>query len=432
MKRQQIAQIVYYFCQWLWLFIPYISSKDGWKKTGIRLLLSIGTVLLLALLSLKLTVYLQEFNDLLNASLFSNFYIGYYKIKEYVLSTVTIVLEFCIVLLYFRISEGEEWKDSLYQAGMNRMFAGSAEMARLFITYTFFDFHEYLYRLPDPVLYYIPLSTVITGIVLLMLLERNEFRLESKDRDALTWIVLFFAYCVAKLIPVFKDNTDYMLGLTNAVLPVLFIYLLKNRIMLTQYKYREAGIKKQIAILDGELGAIHGYTEQISETRHTLLHHMNNLQKFIEQEDTKGAEIYIHSIMNEYSREEINYCENVYVNAVLNYYADRYPEVSLDVKATIGSDCMIRPMDIGLLVFVIMEEAVTEGNKAINLRIAQIEDTVVITFKDIAIQYNQSEQLKTEDLLPEYDIFYNHDPAKKTIVISMNQRSAETAVLQTA
>ena len=93
---------------------------------------------------------------------------------------------------------------------------------------------------------------------------------------------------------------------------------------------------------------------------------------------------------------------------------------------------MIRPMDIGLLVFVIMEEAVTEGNKAINLRIAQIEDTVVITFKDIAIQYNQSEQLKTEDLLPEYDIFYNHDPAKKTIVISMNQRSAETAVLQTA
>ena len=57
-------------------------------------------------------------------------------------------------------------------------------------------------------------------------------------------------------------------------------------------------------VLENELGVIHGYTEQISEARHTLLHHMNNLQKFMEQEDKKGAEIYIHSIMNEYGKEE--------------------------------------------------------------------------------------------------------------------------------
>ena len=432
MNRKTVAAIVFYICQWLWLFIPYISRKDGWKKTGIRFLLSIVTVLILVFYSLKLTAYLQKLNDLFNAWLFSNWFISYYKIKDYILSTVSVILEFCIVWLYFKFAESEGWADSLYHAGMNRLFAASAEMARLFITYTFFDFHEYLYRLPDPVLYYIPIGTAVIGMILFMHIRKDEFRLERKDMNAVTGIVLYFAYCVTKLIPVFKENTDQLLGVTNAILPALSVYLLKNRIMLTQYRYREANIQKQISILDGELGVIHGYTEQISETRHTLLHHMNNLQKFIKQEDTKGAEIYIHSIMNEYSREVINYSDNVYVNGILNHYEEKYPQIKLNVRATIGEDCRIRPMDIGLLVFAFMEEAVKEGNTTINLSIVQIEDTVVITFRDIAIQNNQTEYIKAEELLPEYDIFYNYDPDMKTIVISMNNTSPETAVLQNA
>ena len=197
-----------------------------------------------------------------------------------------------------------------------------------------------------------------------------------------------------------SGNTEF--AILSILIPFLWVHFVNGLSAVSQYRRKESEILRIKTVLENELGAIHGYTEQISETRHTLLHHMNNLQKFIEQEDTKGAEIYIHSIMNEYSREEINYCENVYVNAVLNYYADRYPEVSLDVKATIGSDCMIRPMDIGLLVFVIMEEAVTEGNKAINLRIAQIEDTVVITFKNIDIKLSDTDQLMIKHILSKY------------------------------
>lgn len=134
---------------------------------------------------------------------------------------------------------------------------------------------------------------------------------------------------------------------------------------------RIAALKEQIAVYEEN-------SRNLTKCQHDMRHHNRILHEFIQEQDLKGADSYLHQIEKQLEQTTAtSYCDNHVINGILTIYAARASrnQIQLRMQANVPDTIAIQETEITPLLANVLENAmealqkVEEGKRTMRLSI---------------------------------------------------------------
>lgn len=242
----------------------------------------------------------------------------------------------------------------------------------------------------------------------------KDFSLRDRKRLAVVFGLLFIFEC--RLSSVFQNTMDIELGLLSVVVPILITVMLSKYVLAEHYEIEQGRLKSFGKTAENELEMMQEYEGLLTKSKHDLLHHLNTIRNFIQLNDHEEAQKYIEqSIQKTTVDSPLRYSDNIYVNAILRYIKSTKPELNINIDSTIGKDCRIDPLDIGLIVLCLLDTPAGTilNRQKINLVLRQVEKMVIISEAiektDVISLLNETDLSMLNEVIVRYNGSMNTD-----------------------
>jgi len=242
----------------------------------------------------------------------------------------------------------------------------------------------------------------------------KDFSLRDRKRLAVVFGLLFIFEC--RLSSVFQNTMDIELGLLSVVVPILITVMLSKYVLAEHYEIEQGRLKSFGKTAENELEMMQEYEGLLTKSKHDLLHHLNTIRNFIQLNDHEEVQKYIEqSIQKTTVDSPLRYSDNIYVNAIVRYIKSTKPEININVDSTIGKDCRIDPLDIGLIVLCLLDTpaGTIRNSQKINLVLRQVEKMVIISEAieetDVISLLNETDLSMLNEVIARYNGSMNTD-----------------------
>lgn len=151
------------------------------------------------------------------------------------------------------------------------------------------------------------------------------------------------------------------------------------------------------------------YYNEIREMRHDIVNHLHTMQILLEKGEHDECERYTHSLISQFGKRNINFCENKTIDAVLHDKAKEAEKRGIEFSASVnvGNDIGIRPIDIVCILANLLDNAIESAdkceNKFIHIRAGEANERLVIKCENSCngiIKINSDSTIKTSKKEP--------------------------------
>lgn len=403
MNGEMRILIELYICLFLCLAIPFADMKDIRKTFRNTFLIVIYLIMHYILLRSNLVSALL---NTLNAVLYPVIdpgrlwtYFGY-------------LYEGIFQLLLIKVITGYEWSTAAAVSFLLSVFFHAAG-----IIYTLFNYGSGLNKILPLIcrsLLHVTCVACMTVWFRKIYIDIEDFSLRDRKRLAVIFGFLFIFEC--RLSSVFQNTMDIELGLLSVVVPILITVMLSKYVLAEHYEIEQGRLKSFGKTAENELEMMQKYEGLLTKSKHDLLHHLNTIRSFIQLNDHEEAQKYIEqSIQKTTVDSPPRYSDNIYVNAIVRYIKSTKPEININVDSTIGKDCRIDPLDIGLIVLCLLDTPAGTilNRQKINLVLRQVEKMVIISEAieetDVISLLNETDLSMLNEVIVRYNGSMNTD-----------------------
>ena len=369
MNGDKLILIEMYMCLFLCLFIPFADMKDKQKTIRNTFLIVIYLIMHYILLrSDMVSVLLNSLNAVLYPVIDPGrlwIYFGY-------------LYEGVFQLLLIKVITRYEWSTAAAVSFLLSVFFHASG-----IICDLFNYGSSLNGVLPLFCQVLLHAACVAGMTIWfrkIYIGIEEFSLKDRKRLAIIFGLLFIFEC--RLSSVFQNTMDIELGLLSVIVPVLITVMLSKYVLAEHYEIEQGRLKSFGKTAESELEMMQQYEGLLTKSKHDLLHHLNTIRNYIQMNDHEEAQKYIEqSIQKTTVDSPLRYSDNVYVNAIIRYMEFAKPEINISIDSTIGKDCRIDPLDIGLIVLCLLDsptETIRNSQK-IKLTLRQVEKLVIIS-----------------------------------------------------
>lgn len=383
-------KILLFILQFMWFCVPLLFNKRMPVVKAVTLSLGFTcaicgvTWVIPGILPLIMNVFIADAG-------------AHYRLYVFLADLIFEITSVLVFASYMFCQDGES-PYTLYDTGWLMIWMTGTEAAIV----TLILFTETM-LLPDVWSeWYIPTALTCIGIDVYMIMTDKRSLPAEYDNRALSLILMAVALFMRQLLKYHGYYKDILIGCALLLIPFIYVYVADGRIMDKMYQRDDRYMRSALAVSETRLAFIRDCFEDMTDSKHDLLHCLRNIQIYMQKEDIEGARRYVQTVSKQFDCQEIRYSDNLYINAILNYYGSRIPGIKFYIEDTSGDDSFVKDSDIGILMLNILDESVRQGELVFKIRIGQIENIVFICFSEFETVMSEMNIESIQNVLNQY------------------------------
>lgn len=200
------------------------------------------------------------------------------------------------------------------------------------------------------------------------------------------------------------SGPDFYVKLCLIALAVVLIKLAYDNYMKRKMQRENAYLEQLNEMQFKHYHDLDNYYNEIRAMRHDIVNHLHTMQILLEKGEHDECESYTNSLISQFGKHNINFCENKTIDAVLHDKANEAEKKGIDFSASVNvrSDISIKPIDLVCIFANLLDNAIDSAakceNKFIRIKAAETDERLVIKCENSCsgkIKINSDNTIKT-------------------------------------